>query len=144
MMQTMSIINYGLPQQYISPWYRATKWCSENWTMSEARESIESLASWRLRCGCHLGCGQMTVSPMGNHLAICHSQSSIQQTLDDEELPNYLRNEFVILSTAYSQTMVRLVTGFNAAVTPWLLVALREFPKSYYLADMRKRYAAGS
>lgn len=64
--------------------------------------------------------------------------------LTTEMLPEFVRNEFGIPSTTYSRAMARMVTGFNAAVTPWLPVAVREFPKNYYMADMRKRFAAGS
>ena len=60
-----------------------------------------------------------------------------------ELLPEQVRNALGIPSTAYTRRMFNWVTGINAAIVPWLPVAVREFPKNYYMADMRKRIAAG-
>ena len=65
------------------------------------------------------------------------------RVLTIEMLPEHVRNEFGIPSTAYTRQMFRLVIGINAAVIPHLPVSIREFPKNYYLADLRKRVASG-
>jgi uncharacterized protein (DUF2236 family) len=58
-------------------------------------------------------------------------------------LPERIRNDLGIPSTPWMRQMFRLVTGANAAIVPYLPVAVREFPKNYYMADLRKRIASG-
>jgi uncharacterized protein (DUF2236 family) len=65
------------------------------------------------------------------------------RAITTELLPDHVRNAFGIPSTAYTRRIFNWVTGINAAIVPWLPAALREFPKNYYMADMRKRIAAG-
>jgi uncharacterized protein (DUF2236 family) len=64
------------------------------------------------------------------------------RAITTELLPDHVRNAFGIPSTAYTRRIFNWVTGINAAIVPWLPAALREFPKNYYMADMRKRIAA--
>jgi uncharacterized protein (DUF2236 family) len=77
-------------------------------------------------------------------MALCDNQGPVSRVLTAEMLPEHIRNEFGIPSTAYTRQMAQLVTCINAAVVPYLPVAVREFPKNYYMADMRKRMASGS
>jgi uncharacterized protein (DUF2236 family) len=61
-----------------------------------------------------------------------------------EMLPERIRNEFGIPSTLYTRQAFKVITATNALVIPYLPASIREFPKNYYMADMRKRIAAGS
>lgn len=61
-----------------------------------------------------------------------------------EMLPERIRNEFGIPSTTYTRQAFKIITATNALVIPYLPTSVREFPKNYYMADMRKRIAAGS
>lgn len=65
------------------------------------------------------------------------------RVITTEMLPEDVRNEFGIPSTPYTRQMFRLITGFNAAVVPYLPVSMREFPKNYYMKDLRRRNAMG-
>lgn len=66
------------------------------------------------------------------------------KALTTEMLPENVRNGFDIPSTSYTRAVARLTVGLNATITPWLPIAIREFPKNFYMADMRKRFATGT
>jgi uncharacterized protein (DUF2236 family) len=68
----------------------------------------------------------------------------ITRIVTTEMLPERIRNEFNLPSTAYSRQMFRLFNGFNAMLIPYMPVVFREWLKNYYMADLRKRIAAGS
>lgn len=67
----------------------------------------------------------------------------VSRVLTIEMLPEKVRNDFGIPSTAYTRSMARFWTGLNATMVPYLPVSVREFPKNYYMADLRKRLATG-
>jgi uncharacterized protein (DUF2236 family) len=67
----------------------------------------------------------------------------ITRVLTTEVLPERIRNDFGLPSTPYTRQMFKLITATNAAIIPYLPVSWREFPKNYYLADMRKRIVEG-
>jgi len=67
----------------------------------------------------------------------------VTRVLITEVLPERIRNDFGLPSTPYTRMMFKIITTTNVAVIPYLPVALREYPKNYYLADMRKRISAG-
>jgi len=71
-------------------------------------------------------------------------KAPVSSVLTTEMLPEHVRNEFSLPSTPYTRQMYRLITSINAAVVPYLPVSVREFPKNYYMADLRRRMAAGS
>lgn len=60
-----------------------------------------------------------------------------------EMLPEKIRNEFGMTSTAYTRQLFRLVTATSGILVPYLPLSVREFPKNYFMADM-KRIALGS
>jgi len=68
----------------------------------------------------------------------------MSRVLTIEMLPEHLRNEFGIPSTMYTRYMFKVIIAVNSAVVPYLPMAVREFPKNYYVADLRKRIASGS
>lgn len=82
--------------------------------------------------------------PWGLTWAYLSLKAPVSRPLTIEMLPEYVRNKFGIPSTTYTRQMFKLITSVNAAVIPWLPVSVREFPKNYYMADMRKRIASGS
>jgi uncharacterized protein (DUF2236 family) len=82
--------------------------------------------------------------PWGLTWAYATAKKPFSRPLTVEMFPDAVRNEFGMPSTAWTRQMFRLVTEVNAAVIPWLPVAVREFPKNYYMADMRRRIATGS
>ena len=47
-------------------------------------------------------------------------------------------------STLYTRQMFKLITSLNAAVVPYLPMSVREFPKNYFMKDMRHRMATGA
>lgn len=61
-----------------------------------------------------------------------------------EYLPERVRNEFGIPSTLYTRTMFSLMSAYNRTVYPLLPEAFRHFAKNYYMAEFRRRLAAGS
>ena len=67
----------------------------------------------------------------------------VSRVVTTEMLPEHVRNEFGIPSTPYTRHMFRLITSVNAAVVPYLPVSVREFPRNYYMGDLRKRVATG-
>lgn len=82
--------------------------------------------------------------PLGLTWAYATLKGPISRPITIEMLPEKIRNDFGIPSTAWTRQVYRLVTRVNAAVVPYLPVAVREFPKNYYMADLRKRIASGS
>lgn len=71
-------------------------------------------------------------------------KAPVSRIVTTEMLPENIRNEFNLPSTAYTRQMFRLITSINAVVLPLLPVSVREFPKNYYMADLRRRIATGA
>lgn len=61
-----------------------------------------------------------------------------------ELLPERIRNEFGLPSTAYTRSMYVISRAANRVIYPWLPESLRHFPKNYYMQDFRERVAKGS
>jgi uncharacterized protein (DUF2236 family) len=68
----------------------------------------------------------------------------VARVMTVEMLPERIRNELGMPSTAYTRQMFRIITATNAMVVPYLPARVREFPKNYFMADMRRRIATGS
>ena len=67
----------------------------------------------------------------------------VSRIITTEMLPEYVRNKFNMPSTTYTRRMFRLIVSVNATIVPYLPVSVREFPKNYYINDMRRRVATG-
>jgi uncharacterized protein (DUF2236 family) len=68
----------------------------------------------------------------------------VSRFVTTEMLPERIRNEFDLPSTAYTRTMFKLYNNLNATIVPYLPMALRYYTKEYFMADFRKRVATGS
>jgi uncharacterized protein (DUF2236 family) len=60
-----------------------------------------------------------------------------------ELLPERVRNELGLPSTAFTRNVYWLMNAYNRAVYPLLPTSVRHFAKNYYLKDLRARLARG-
>lgn len=81
--------------------------------------------------------------PWGLTWAYATLKGPLSRPVTIEMLPEKVRNDFGIPSP-WTRQVFWLVTSINAAIVPYLPIALREIPKNYYMADLRKRIASGS
>jgi len=71
-------------------------------------------------------------------------KAPVSRAMTIEMLPENVRNDFGLPSTPYTRQLFKLTTNFNANVIPYLPASVREWPKNYFLADLRRRISTGS
>jgi uncharacterized protein (DUF2236 family) len=82
--------------------------------------------------------------PFGITWVYATIKGPVTRVMTTEGLPERIRNELGMPSTAYTRQMFKIFTATNRMLVPYLPARIRELPKDYFMADMRKRIASGS